>query len=470
MSEIDAAVSPTKDFAPQNVQGNILRGYRHGKVRHLMLEVSNRDVARRFLAASADGTQKDVPRITRSADWSRDNPLETCFNIGITFAGLRALGLPAEQLATFPSEYAEGMARRAIKLGDFGQSAPENWPSPFDQPDRIHIVASIYSNDETAFDTVEVQVGRAFTILGTRNGRNLPDDKVFFGYTDSISQPRFKHVFDPDQVGVDEPKDPLGTVLLGYVTHFEGVEFAIPEPKNVFRDSAFNAFRVLQQNTDAFEAYLSKAATELEKNPRQYELLPKGAEANINGGTNRHEALREVVAAQMCGRWRNGTPYELSPNSDVLGDLSKTNYDYKFGSRCPAGSHMRRANPRGGPIVQRVANYSRRLVRRGMSYGPDPETGEHGLLGNFIGANYGAQFEAVMCDWINFGLQDPEITGTNDPLLGANEPETSVFYLTTSTEHRIRLSGFPRFVIARGGAYTMLPSLSAIRYLSGLKG
>lgn len=131
---------------------------------------------------------------------------------------------------------------------------------------------------------------------------------------------------------------------------------------------------------------------------------------------------------------------------------------------------MRRANPRGGPIVQRVSNYSRRIVRRGMSYGPDPETGEHGLLGNFIGANYGAQFEAVMCDWINFGLQDPRITGTNDPLLGANVPETSAFELTLRDGGHIRLSGFPRFVITRGGAYTMLPSLPAIRYLAQLSG
>ncbi|MCE8511449.1 hypothetical protein KBY24_02665 [Ruegeria pomeroyi] len=460
-------INPEDDFDAEKVQGNILRGYKHNNVRHLILEVTNKDAARRFLAASADGTDKTVPRITRSANWAPPAP-EVCFNIGITFEGLRALGLPASQLATFPTEYAEGMAKRAVKLGDFGDSAPENWPSPFDQPDRIHIVASIYSNDVENFEPVEKQVAKAFTILGVRDGRNLPDGKVFFGYRDSISQPRFRHIFDPDMVNVDEPKDPLGTALLGYPTHFEGVEFAIPEPKEVFHDCSFNAFRVLQQKTDAFETYLSEAATKLEKHPKQFELLSEGAEANICGGMSRHDALREVVAAQMCGRWRNGTPYELSPDSDEKGDLSLTNYDYTLASRCPAGAHMRRANPRGGPIVQRVSNYSRRIVRRGMSYGPDPETGEHGLLGNFIGANYGAQFEAVMCDWINFGLQDPRITGSNDPLLGANVPETSVFDLTLRNGGHIRLSGFPRFVIARGGAYTLLPSLPAIRYLAQL--
>jgi hypothetical protein len=146
---------------------------------------------------------------------------------------------------------------------------------------------------------------------------------------------------------------------------------------------------------------------------------------------------------------------------------------------------MRRCNPRGGPIVQRIANYTRRLVRRGMTYGPvvdkaqpfdpeKPDKEEWGLLGNFIGANIGAQFEAVMCDWLNLGLQDPNVTGANDPLLGANGPETSWFDLTAPNDAGgvdfIRIRGFPRFVTCRGGAYLFLPSLPAIRYLAELEG
>jgi hypothetical protein len=73
-----------------------------------------------------------------------------------------------------------------------------------------------------------------------------------------------------------------------------------------------------------------------------------------------------------------------------------------------------------------------------------------------------------MCDWLNLGLQDPAITGSNDPLLGANTPETSWFDLSLRNGGRIRLRGFPRFVITRGGAYTFLPSLPAIEYLSKL--
>ena len=67
------------------------------------------------------------------------------------------------------------------------------------------------------------------------------------------------------------------------------------------------------------------------------------------------------------------------------------------------------------------------------------------------------------------GLQDPDITGFNDPLLGTNEPETSWFDLLLKDGTSLRLRGFPRFVITRGGAYTFIHSMDAIRYLAQLK-
>ena len=99
--------------------------------------------------------------------------------------------------------------------------------------------------------------------------------------------------------------------------------------------------------------------------------------------------------------------------------------------------------------------------------GTEPEP-ERGLLGNFIGASLGAQFEAMSCDWLNLGLQDPRITGSNDPISGANDPGTSWFDLPLKSGGTIRLRGLPEFVSTRGGAYTFLPSLSAIRYLGSL--
>ena len=122
--------------------------------------------------------------------------------------------------------------------------------------------------------------------------------------------------------------------------------------------------------------------------------------------------------------------------------------------------------------MQRVANHTRRLVRRGMPYGPRLDTTHHdaddgverGLLGNFICADLSAQFEAIYYDWINLGLQDPRITGSNDPLLGANQEDASWFDVVTS-KGSVRLRGLPRFVRTRGGAYTFLPSISALRWI-----
>jgi deferrochelatase/peroxidase EfeB len=265
-------------------------------------------------------------------------------------------------------------------------------------------------------------------------------------------------------------------VLLGHPTNFEGLLFKIPDPEQLGMNGSFNAFRVLAQDVAGFEAYLTTAANELLNDPKGNELLPPGAEASIGKDLSRHAALREVVAAYMCGRWRNGVPVALSPDTpDPSPKVDLTNFDYPSDSRCPYGAHIRRSNPRGGQIVQRVANNSRRLIRRGLPYGAaydpaKPDTVERGLLGNFIGANLGAQFEAMMCDWLNLGLQDPRVTGSNDALTGANDPATSWFDIPLKSGATIRLRGLPRFVWTRGGAYTFLPSIPAIKYLASLSG
>ncbi|SDS98231.1 Dyp-type peroxidase [Bradyrhizobium canariense] len=461
-------------FKPADVQGNILRGYRKPRVRYLILEITDRIAARRWLAARTSG-RGDVPQITTEEPWTTKP--ETCFNIGLTYEGLRALGTSHDSLDMFPTEFKEGMNARAVKLGDVGPSAPENWPDPFKDSKRIHLIATIYADGITQLDSVQQRAlagGTGLNLLGQRDGFNFNGNYVHFGYHDNISQPKFAEIHDIDNLSDAQPVAPLGTVLLGYPTNFEGLLFAVPQPEPLGLNGSFNAFRVLEQDVVGFEAYLSTAATYLLAHPKVDELLPPGAEAKIGKGLSRHAAMREMVAANLCGRWRNGVPLALSPDTDNPSPpVDPTDFDFIGDSRCPYGSHIRRSNPRGGQIVQRVANHSRRLVRRGMPYGPaydpaNPGTEERGLLGNFIGANLGAQFEAVSCDWLNLGLQDPRITGSNDPLVGANDPATSWFDLPLKSGATIRLWELPRLVTTRGGAYTFLPSLSAIRFLGSL--
>jgi deferrochelatase/peroxidase EfeB len=485
-------------FNPADVQGNILRGYRKQRVRYLMLNVTAAAAARRWLTASLTGAD-DVPQITTESEKRWGTKPDTCFNIGLTYEGLRALGTPASSLADFPTEFIEGMTKRALKLGDVGPSAPGNWEKPFNQPAQIHIIASIYVGDvdqpDAAREVAQLDVIQRAAISGkwglellepepARDGWCFNKDYVHFNYTDNISQPKFEEIHRPDDYGDypdwdSQPMAPLGTVLLGYETNFEGLKWRVPQPWALGFNGSFNAFRVLEQDVVGFEEYLTSAANDLLDDPKANLLLPPGTESNIGEGLSRRDALREVVAANMCGRWRNGVPLALSPDTpNPSKKVSNTDFDYGRDSPCPYGAHIRRGNPRGAQIVQRVANHSRRLVRRGMPYGPayvydpskprDPKEAKRGLLGNFIGANLGAQFEALSCDWLNLGLQDPRVTGSNDPLLGANDPETSWFDLPLASGAPIRLRGLPRFVTTRGGAYTFLPSVSAIRYLGSL--
>lgn len=463
-------------FEAPDIQGNILRGYRFSRVRHLVLQVADAAAARRWLGATVDGGT-DVPRITREAQWTIKP--DAGFNIGITHGGLAALGVPPASLASFPPEFIQGMNARAIKLGDIGDSAPAHWVEPFRDPAGVHLIATIHADATDPLDAIEAQVvaageGLAFARLAAFDGHNFNGDFVHFGYRDNFSQPRFVGVHDPAAHPDAQPLAQIGAMLLGHDTDYEDVLWNVPEPPELGLNGAFNAFRILAQDVAGFEAYLDSAADALLADPLGDELLPPGQEGRIGAGLSRRDALREVVAAKMCGRWRNGVPLMLSPDTpDPATPVSLTDFDFVGGTECPFGAHIRRCNPRGGTIVQRAARHTRRLVRRGIPYGPvydpaKPDGIERGLLGNFIGANLAAQFEAMVCDWLNLGLQDPNITGSNDPLLGGNDTLTSWLDIPLKSGAVIRLRGFPRFVRTRGGTYTFLPGIPAIRYIASL--
>jgi deferrochelatase/peroxidase EfeB len=284
-------------FDVTDVQGNILRGYRQPRVRHLILAVADATEARSWLGATVSGAGS-VPQVTSQAPW--DEKPSVCFNIGLTFEGLRALGAASSSLASFPTEFVEGMTARAEKLGDIGDSAPEHWPAPFDKPRDIHLIASIYAKDVADLDRVQgqaLQNGRAFRLLGVREGFNFHGDYVHFGYHDNISQPRFAEIHDPADYPDPQPMAPLGTVLLGYPNNFEGLLWRVPDPVALGRNGTFNAFRVLAQDVVGFESYLTEAAKYLLTQRGVDELLPPGDEGKIGPGLSREAALREIVAA-----------------------------------------------------------------------------------------------------------------------------------------------------------------------------
>ena len=117
-------------------------------------------------------------------------------------------------------------------------------------------------------------------MLGIATGAISPNNRVFFGFIDNISQPRFPEISDPDTEKADEPIDPLGTALLGYPTGLEGLFFGVPEPEALGLNGSFNGFRVLAQDAKGFEAYLDKAAKELEAHPDVDQCLRQAAKGD----------------------------------------------------------------------------------------------------------------------------------------------------------------------------------------------
>lgn len=439
-----------------DVQGIILRGYTMPVARHLGLSVREPSAAREFLAALG-GNDPAVPSITSAESWTVKP--DCCVNLGITFPGLVALGVPPEHLASFPTEYAEGAAARAASVGDLGASAPDRW-LPWLTGSGPHLLLSLFAQSVGALESTTKQLAHAWYAgcveVGRCDGAWLPDNTAHFGYVDGLSQPTIEGVplaGLPDSL----PRAPVGEFLLGYPSQHAGFSYPVPMPPELGANGGFAAFRVLEQDVDGFAEFLK-------------------AQASRTG------LSEELIAAKLCGRWRNGIPLVLSPDTATpdppISPEARNDFDYvgKYGDergyRCPVGSHVRRMYPRG----QRVAGdggHLHRIVRRGIPYGPlyDPEHSRdghaRGLLGLFIGVSLRDQFEFLMSEWANGGRFTAGLGDTKDPLVGDTPAGTGRFAIPRAGG-AVVLSGFSRFVTTCGGAYCFLPSVSAIRYLAGL--
>ena len=202
----------------------------------------------------------------------------------------------------------------------------------------------------------------------------------------------------------------------------------------------------------------------------------------------------ELLAAKLCGRWRNGVPLALSPDTDSppggiapeqLNDFEYVNADGSGdpkGLRCPVGAHMRRINPRGQPVTGQGqpggSNNTHRLIRRGLPYGPaydptQPYDGiERGLLGYFINSSIENQYEFVLSQWVNDseyrrrGAAAPAIERSDDRHAGSRGKhfrDSAGERRAADQDHRIL-----ELRTTRAAAYCFLPSITAIKFIAAL--
>ena len=476
-----------------DIQGFILRGYRMPMVRHFLLAVGAPAAARKLLGRFVSGDESDAPQITTAEDWHvgfepgpgdnlsdapRRKP-DYCLNVGITWPGLIALEIkdrvPTVSFKSFGA-FTQGAAGRAKLVGDTGASAPENWVASFGKGSD-HVLVTLHAISPAAMKSYSDRLttlfaeGSAFreiwrtdgmAWIEMQDGKPTFTSKVPFGYTDGISMTTIRggpEKYHPDH---QQPCEPWL-----FVFQDEAENYFVPEPKELGLNGSFAVFKMIETDVVGFEKFLQ---------------------------SNKDKIDPELLAAKICGRWRNGVPLALSPETDSppggiavekLNDYEYVNADGSGdpkGLRCPVGAHMRRINPRGQPVTGQGqpggSNNTHRLIRRGMPYGPNydpkqPYDGiERGLLGYFINSSIENQYEFVLGHWVN----DSEFAGavrlnpkSKDPMIGTQDPTESIFVIPQANgAPPIKVTGFSTFVTTKAAAYCFLPSITAIKFISQL--
>ncbi len=476
-----------------DIQGFILRAYAMPMVRHFLLAVANPTAARVQLGRLVGGDDSDVPQITTAENWHvgfgpgpADDPADVphhtsdyCLNLGITWPGLVALGIEERvPILSFRSfdVFRQGAAQRAELVGDTGASSPDKWIGGFGSG-TAHILVTLHALSleamarctdqlsawlahDDAFEEIWRQDGRA--LMEMEDGHLVPTAKVHFGYTDGMTTPTIRggpEFYQPDH---QEPCEPWIFVLREDADNYE-----VPEPRALGRNGSFAVFKKVETDVVGFEKFLQ---------------------------SNKEKIDPELLAAKMCGRWRNGVPLALSPDTDSpasglplerLNDFGYVDADGSGdpkGIHCPVGAHIRRVNPRGSPVAGQGrpggSNNSHRIIRRGLPYGPayDPaepyDGNERGILFQFINSNIENQYEFVQRRWVN----DSEFAGSvrlnpdsKDPLAGSQDPEESIFVVPQpGGDPPIELTGLSSFVTTKAAAYLFLPSVTAIEFIAGL--
>jgi Dyp-type peroxidase family len=444
-------------------------------------------------------------------DGCKDAPLfEAYANVAFTYTGLEALGVHERTLASFPEPFREGMAARALLLGDEGECAPQRWdgylgsrevhgvisrslhfarpttdflwayhrlilgtleamptswvPAGF-EPEALSLTngGDVSEQQVKKFDVVEVPGAEVLHVeFGKANyrvGANAVPYRVeHFGYRDGVSQPYTDIGLAPPPPGGGTPRGDdgwaplaLGEVLLGHQDE-DGLLQHLPANRCLRTNGSYMVLRKLEQDVVGFRNFLKR---------------------------NERSGEDGLLGAQMIGRWPDGAPLVKYPNgpeadfgkpktaSALEANINDFRYqrDDPYGRRCPIGAHIRRANPRD--TNNRDEAHRHRLFRRGISYGgnllPEDSPGDgqtRGLLFIAMQARLDRQFEFVQSNWLNQGEFAGQAGARRDPLTGAHAGRLSDAFQPAGEPAPV--THLQRFVAMRGGDYFFVPSFAAL--------
>lgn len=459
----DEVVAPQPVY--DDIQGLMVNGYRgYNFIRFLIFTIpeANIQAVRKFCGALIPGTAGSPLTISAATRWLSREITKPPYrlNLGVTQTGLKKLITQPNYTTVYNRSYqlmnrfelGAADTNTAERVGDTGPSDPANWwqsagwllPKEDRGKTDLDLVISLYAptadeRDEWS-DRLMKMIGPDSAVLAFKQDSDPLDpagQKIHFGYRDGISQPRIAGFSETDPELDDRPTVAAWHFMIEATqknSPSSGIHASAPPPNYtahpLLKNGSFGAFRLLYQNVKSFEDFI-----------------------NQNGPDQ-----AEHIASKMAGRWRDGTPVEVSPDKpenqhlldqSLLDQYHLNNFDYvttsphqepkpaprgnpDIGQACPYAAHVRRSNPRddGSVIGNSDLASSHRVLRRARPYGPpynpkDPASADQdrGLVGLFIGADLSAQFEFLMNSWItngHFSTNDnsPNSSGY-DPLFGA---------------------------------------------------
>lgn len=441
-----------------NVQALIPHVLRRPIGSHLLFRFSDRGGGRSFVRA--------LSSVVTTADMSIEESPDPLVAVGITFNGLRALGVDGALLATFDAVYKAGPDARALGDVPGSRSDPATWWEGQFATDDVHcIVHVLVGSDEAADAAVGVirdlaRAARVSELIPRRDGtvldtRSLGGATLHFGYKDGISQP---------DIRLDDARDApaesnLRRFLLGYATPEHSSAPRVGAAAELVRDSAYGMFRWVYQDVASFNRFLSD-----EGPPLFHDLAAADAE--------------ELLAAKVMGRWRDGTPLVLSPDRPDPALATSNEFGYVAsdpdGRRCPFSSHIRVVNPRDTPLDPAVVEGVPRVLRRGMPYGPPLEGGiddgvDRGLVGIFVCADLRLQIY-TLTRWIKRNSFSPvydanrrvqDAVAANRAVPGCSREFSMPFDGGVATVKEL-----PDFVHTKGTAFVIYPSRSMLATIS----
>ncbi len=476
--------SPVRPPDLQDMQGFLRHGYPYyDRAAYCLFQIGANAAGfkawlRGLLQPIAQGLRAGAPTISNA--YLRRELVEFVgcgIAIAFTKSGLEALEVAPDALDTFITEFQEGMGaeHRLRLLGDVDNNAPAHWHNHWRQ--RIDGVLMVFANQAGGGNPpapslndwlVAIQGMQGCPTLGTpligrqKSGKNTGVSKEPFGFADGISQPVVEGLNDSDAPpGIRRLKS--GEFVLGYLNEINrfpaspsvagdaDLGHMLPRLQDgradLGRNGTFVVMRQLEQNVKVFDDFLDKTK------------LPADA--------------KELLAAQMVGRWRSGAALVLHDEHggytqrelEAENDFGYHRED-RHGFLCPVGAHIRRANPRDSlaeglgitPEEAQALVDQHRILRRGRVY---KHGDQQGLIFICLNANIERQFEFVQNSWLLNG-EFGGLTGETDPVIGNRQRDLTIQRPLLGRCQR----DLPQFVTTRGGQYFFLPGLRALAYLA----